>query len=531
MNIKNEIESFYKKSILDKHKSLDLWKSWYLGFNGQFHKYSIPTGRGETKQVERLSLKMAKAVAENYANLLVNEKTNVTLKNDVKDCEDNATLQKILDRLSFWDRTNKGIELEYALGCGAGVINIDTTINENTGEIFEDGNWKLHYEFLDSYKVYPLSWKYGECVECAFASFGTFEGHIVYHMLDENGNYVITDVKYEKKTSQSEWHKSNEQMPPLNTRSPIKLFSYIKPNIADNIDLESEAGISIFANAIDTLKSIDSIYDAYYYEFVLGKKRVFASADLNIQDENGHMVNTFDPNDIGVYVLPQDDNGNNKLQFQDGQLRAEAYSKALNDQLSILSYQCGFGKGFFSFGGEGGRPIQTATAIMVMNNDLFRNIHKQELAIDRFITDIVKGLIFASNEWTSDKFSKQYMDEEIIIKFDDSIFEDKESEKETDRKDVQLGTMSKVEYRAKWNGEDDETAKSRLNENFDYLAGNINALLPSLQANIVSPELFVDLVFGENYAKKTELVKYIEENKSKGISVDDLASGGFGFGA
>ena len=55
-------------------------------------------------------------------------------------------------------------------------------------------------------------------------------------------------------------------------------------------------------------------------------------------------------------------------------------------------------------------------------------------------------------------------DANIEIKFDDSIIEDKESEKSSDRVDVNMDIMSKPEYRAKWYNEDMETAQRNIDD-------------------------------------------------------------------
>ncbi|MFE4759045.1 hypothetical protein ACFRIB_54565, partial [Streptomyces mirabilis] len=52
------------------------------------------------------------------------------------------------------------------------------------------------------------------------------------------------------------------------------LFVYFKPNIANNIDLQSPLGVSLYANAIDTIKALDTAFDSYHREFRLGKKRI-----------------------------------------------------------------------------------------------------------------------------------------------------------------------------------------------------------------------------------------------------------------
>ena len=51
---------------------------------------------------------------------------------------------------------------------------------------------------------------------------------------------------------------------------------------------------------------------------------------------------------------------------------------------------------------------------------------------------------------------------EITIDFDDSIIEDKASERQQDRQDVSMGVMSHAEYRSKWYGETLEEAEENL---------------------------------------------------------------------
>ena len=51
-----------------------------------------------------------------------------------------------------------------------------------------------------------------------------------------------------------------------------------------------------------------------------------------------------------------------------------------------------------------------------------------------------------------------------MINFDDSIIEDKQAERQSDRQDVSMGVMSHAEYRAKWYGETLEEAQSKLPE-------------------------------------------------------------------
>ena len=77
------------------------------------------------------------------------------------------------------------------------------------------------------------------------------------------------------------------------------------------------------------------------------------------------------------------------------------------------------------------------------------------------LIDIMKCLMYICNTF-GDGTYKFVEDTNIEIKFDDSIIEDKESEKASDRIDVNMDIMSKAEYRAKWYNEDEETAQQNI---------------------------------------------------------------------
>jgi hypothetical protein len=51
---------------------------------------------------------------------------------------------------------------------------------------------------------------------------------------------------------------------------------------------------------------------------------------------------------------------------------------------------------------------------------------------------------------------------DITIDFDDSIIEDKQTERQEDRQDVAMGVMSLEEYRAKWYAETVEIAATKI---------------------------------------------------------------------
>ena len=167
----------------------------------------------------------------------------------------------------------------------------------------------------------------------------------------------------------------------------------------------------------------------------------------------------FDPNDVVFYQLPEDylKDGGKPLETVDMNLRADEHEKAINDNLNMLSMKCGFGQNHYKF--ENG-SVQTATQVISENSDMYRSINKHELILEPVLDELIRiiarlGRVIGVNT---------NPDTDIVINFDDSIIEDKQAERQSDRQDVSMGVMSHAEYRAKWYGETLEEAQSKLPE-------------------------------------------------------------------
>jgi len=59
--------------------------------------------------------------------------------------------------------------------------------------------------------------------------------------------------------------------------------------------------------------------------------------------------------------------------------------------------------------------------------------------------------------------------DDVNVDFDDSIIQDKESERQTDKGDIAIGAMSVLEYRMKWYGETEEEASKMIPEEADII--------------------------------------------------------------
>ena len=140
------------------------------------------------------------------------------------------------------------------------------------------------------------------------------------------------------------------------------------------------------------------------------------------------------------------------------ELRVDAHSKAIDDDLNYLSVKCGFGTQRYRFVNG---SVQTATQVISENSDMYRSVQKHELILDEVLKELIRIIIRLG---IASRVEGLNEDTDITIDFDDSIIEDKQTERNEDRKDVSMGVMSLSEYRAKWYGETEEKAAARIPE-------------------------------------------------------------------
>lgn len=446
----------------EHYRLVGIWESWYRSKVRGFHQYRINNGAKSVK-CDRLSAGMAKMVSEDIADDLMNEKVKITLSESAAQ----EYVSKVLSDNNWQIQASAYQERKSYTGTVAYVPYINDAQVDVDGNVIP-GTGTVRINYFEASNIYPLSWLNGVVTECAFVCVHTLKGkkyaHIQIHSVNpdtseyEIDNHVVectkgagTELALEDWKKLAPFANMSEK---AYTGSSKRQFVIDRLNIVNNVDPDSPMGVAVFANAIDQLKGVDIAYDSYVNEFILGKKRIFVSPEMLSLNDSGDPV--FDPNDVTFYQLPEDSlKDGEAIREVNMDIRAEAHSKAINDFLNILSVKCGFGTQHYRF--ENGN-IQTATQVISENSDLYKTIVKHEIILESALKELVEIIIRLGNVLGAG------LDEnvEITIDFDDSIIEDKATERKEDRQDVGMGAMSLIEYRQKWYNEDAATAKANV---------------------------------------------------------------------
>lgn len=435
------------------------WDSWYKGNVEKFHNYQVWTGQHKVK-CRRYSLGMGKKVCEDWANLLMNEKVQITLEGE----KEQAFIDDLFTRSNFEVNMNELQEKGAARGTYAVIPRVQgVTVNER-GEIANGNGAEIVMDYVTADRIFPLAWTGRGITECAFTTVVTAkDSKYTYLQIHgrENGLYFIENRVY--KTDKQGGILTDaaladvpgfENVPErIYTGSDKPQFVIGRYNIANNIEDDNPMGIAVFANAIDNLKSVDIVYDAYVNEYILGKKRIMVQPGATIT-KDGEPV--FDPNDVVYHTLPEDLKDDTLIHEIDMALRSNDLSAGTQDMVNFLAFKCGFGNQHYRF--DQGN-VSTATQIISENSEMFRTIKKHEIVLESVLVGLCRILLRMGNTYMNAGLNE---DVEISVDFDDSIIEDKGANEAKVYQMLSAGLMRADEARSILMNEDLETARKAL---------------------------------------------------------------------
>ena len=398
------------------------WEEWYQGLT-RFHYYRTYNGTQYVTN-QKYSLHMPKTMCEDRADILLNEHTDIVVVDEAAQ----SFLDALFDSNGFWRHANQLIEKVSWSGTGAFV------------EYLQDST--IHIDFVDGKSIYPLAWRNNDITSCAFVSQyvdpvrGPLLLIVVHAPNSVTKKYYVHNILIDEKGREVGLPKNVRAIWDTNSVNPT--FQIVRLAMLNNFMPNNPLGISIYANAIDVIKSLDNAYDSMANEFILGRKRIFVDSSIvNVDTTTGDIIPLFDPNDVVFYGIPGmsgDDGKGLPIKESDMTLRVSEHISAIQTNLDLLSLKSGFGRGFYRF-----EAMQVTTATEVISTDakMYRRVRKDEISLEKSLRDLTKVLLF---------FGGFDPEMEITIKFDDSVIEDSGAVAQRCLQEYQAGVISLEQY-------------------------------------------------------------------------------------
>ena len=471
------------QEIQDYYDNIQLWEDWWKGYDPKFHRYRITDGE-QSMMEKRKQMRMAKTVCEDWANLLLNDKTRILIECD--DHDTNVT-QKwltgdeaeqnggILGANRFWVRGNKAIEREFAQGTVCFYWQL-TGSTVQAGKLSATG---LTLKVIkDAQMIVPLSYTDEDIQDIALASSYVKAGQPylylqVFEKHPNNDGYTISNHYYQVNgggTSYSPAPAPNGEVESYEL--PCKPFVIMKPNLENSI-ADVPLGMSVYANALDELKSCDLAYDNMFMDTLLGKKRIFMDQaaiclhpPVTVKDEDGHdRVLRQEPDteltlEKSLYVKTGEQLPGDQKFFEEynPSLRTDENKENVQFNLNLLSMKVGLGQNRYQFNQQ---SMATATQVRASNKELTESVWKQRIVIQDALTELTRQALILGKEKLHQPLD---VDARITIQFDDTMFSDEEAERVRFMQEIAAGIRQKWEYRVKYDGESEEEARKMTGE-------------------------------------------------------------------
>jgi A118 family predicted phage portal protein len=389
----------------------------YKGFYSAWHLIPAPTIANPRAQRRMFYLNLSKAVCAELAGMVWTDQTDVTVTTDgftPTEANPDDPLQKFVDKVlkknNFQRKMLESVEQAAALGGEALKVWADFKRDDN-GQAIQD-SIRLKIGFCQADQFVPISWDNANVSEAVFisrqAKGGYYYTRLEFHKWDGE-TYVITNELY-----RSDMYRLGSQEPqdvlgvriPLDTIFPMmdeettiqgieaSLFSYFRTPCANNVDDNSPLGVSIYANAMETLHALDICFDSFVREFRLGKKRIIVPARMikNVVDPlTGEQRRYFDATDETYEALSTDDPDSLKIQDNSVELRVEEHVAAMNALLNVFCLQVGLSAGTFSFDAKGG--LKTATEVVSENSKTYKTVKNFQNMLRPAVEHLVRNII------------------------------------------------------------------------------------------------------------------------------------------
>ena len=410
-------------------EAIDTWNAMYLGQADWTNKAP--------------SLRIEAGICREFADITINEMDAHV---------DNENLDEIFQK-AIRDLNEN---LQDGLALGSFIIK---PLGENKVEYITADNF-IPVKFDDN----------GNLLDCMFIQHKQEGDHTHYYRCERHtllaGGLMITNKAYKSSSRTTfgvqipladvpEWANYIEEItyPGMDKMD----FGYYRNPLNNKVD-GSFCGVSIFHNAIDLIRKTDIQGARLDWEYESGERAIHvderALKHHRERDEFGEIRVRLPQGKERLYRGLNITQGDGEL-FKEysPDFRDESIQSGLNNYLRQIEFTVGLAYGDLSDAQE---VAKTATEIKSSKARKYNRVKAIQECLEDCLQGLVDGLAFYNAKYTTSY--------ELICTFKDSILTDEDAERQRDREEVAMGVMGLDEYRAKWYGEDLETAKANLPE-------------------------------------------------------------------
>ena len=437
------------------YEKINTWRDWLTGDIDGFYEYSMSVDlvNNRTAKIKRHRTDMFKRACEDWASLLLNELTRFELDNTTSEVwlQGDDGNGGVLGDNDFRRNANELIMISRWSGTAAFEAYVEGgTVVAESGQLLSGKD--IGINFLSGDQIIPISHRNGIIKEVAFVSEKTVDDKkqqaVSMHML-KDGLYTITYLTID------EDGKIIGAPVVLRTGSSIPWFSVIRKSGYNRYDPAGPFGVGILDGNEDVIKGLDTAFDNFIVDFILGRKMVFMNSSLFAVDGDGRFLAPQMMGDsLFINVGDRLKSEKSLLEEYNPQLRVEENADGVQRMLDIFSFKIGLGKGFYKLDEDG--MVKTATEYTGSKQGLVRNIAKEMIGVGSALKQIMEAILWIG-EYVLKVPGVKY-ENDVRVVADDSYIADEYTERKVWQEEVAQGLRSKQEYRERFMGESQEEA-------------------------------------------------------------------------
>lgn len=375
-----------------------------------------------------------------------------------------------------FEKLMHALRIKLEQGCAAGGMIIKPYPNTEDGHIYFD--WAMDWGF------YPLAFDDDGNLSDVIIPDIFREGKTIYTRLERHtvvkGGVEITQRAFKSTMDDNlgteislkdvdRWSSLQEKATVTQTDGP--LFGWYKVASANNVDLDSPLGASVFAKAIDAIREADEQYSRMIWEFKGSELAIDVDPTALRPKRTSDGLMEMPKLNERLFRQVDIDKGDRDLyEVFSPVIRDASLLNGLNQHLIRIEDLTGLSRGTLS---DANVEARTATEMKIIKQRSYTTIADNQAALERCLKDVVRVM---------DKYATVYHlapegEYDVSFEWDDSILTDRDSEMQERLMLFNAGVIGKVELREWYLGETRAQAKAAIDNIMQENADNMKAMM------------------------------------------------------
>lgn len=229
--------------------------------------------------------------------------------------------------------------------------------------------------------------------------------------------------------------------PIVEIEGSVSPFAYMGTPWANNLDINSAMGTSIYKDATTALEELDRVYTTLSWEVESGQAAVFVD-DSMIEVDPRTLTDKLGSLERKLYRKLSSTKGDDLLEPYSPPLRIQQLNEALRTQLTLVCMACHLDAGAYIYDQQA--MAVTATEVRTRQQQTYGTIVDiQQHMIEPFVYDVVDSIRMIQGLYEIEEIPE---DIEIGIDFGDSILVDEQLDRANAQTEVATGLRSKLSY-------------------------------------------------------------------------------------